>query len=155
MATQPTIVNILDPRYSDLVLDEDIKNYSHNSRDVVSVTATTGGTFPMGSVIFRAKAITASAVWDFVDAQADIAITNDYAIVIGDDLEPTESVVFGSGVNRNAIALARNCRLKQAKFEAGLKATFAAASATDIANLIRVLATQGILVGGSLTAIAP
>ena len=85
----------------------------------------------------------------------DIAITNDYAIVIGDDLEPTESVVFGSGVNRNAIALTRNCRLKQAKLEAGLKATFAAASATDIANLIRVLATQGILVGGSLTAIAP
>lgn len=155
MATQPTISTISDPRYSDLVLDEEIKNYSHNSRDVVSVTATTGGTFPMGSVIFRAKAITASAAWDFVDAQADIAITNDYAIVIGDDLEPTESVVFGTGVNRNAIALARNCRLKQTKFEASLKATFAAASATDIANLIRVLATQGILVGSSLTAIAP
>lgn len=155
MATQPTISTISDPRYSDLVLDEEIKNYSHNSRDVVSVTATTGGTFPMGSVIFRAKAITASAVWDFVDAQADIAITNDYAIVIGDDLEPSETVVFGSGVNRNAIALTRNCRLKQAKLEASLLATFAAASATDIANLIRVLATQGILVGGSLTAIAP
>ena len=68
MATQPTIQTINDPRYTDLVLDEDIKNYSHNSRDVVSVTATTGGTFPMGSVIFRPKAITASAVWDFVDA---------------------------------------------------------------------------------------
>lgn len=155
MATQPTISTISDPRYTDLVLDEDIKNYSHNSRDVVSVTATTGGTFPMGSVIFRAKAITASAAWDFVDAQADIAITNDYAIVIGDDLEPTESVVFATDVNRNAIALTRNCRLKQAKLEAGLLATFAGASATDIANLIRVLATQGILVGGSLTAIAP
>ena len=86
---------------------------------------------------------------------SDIAITNDYAIVIGDDLEPTESVVFGTGVNRSAVALARNARLKQAKFEDGLKATFAGASATDIANLIRVLATQGILVGGSLTAIAP
>ena len=109
----------------------------------------------MGSVIFRAKAITSSAVWDFVDASGDIAITNDYAIVIGDDLEPTESVVFGTGVNRTAIALTRNCRLKQAKFEAGLKATFAGASATNIADLIRVLATQGILVGSSLTAIAP
>ena len=96
-----------------------------------------------------------SAVWDFVDAQADIAITNDYAIVIGDDLEPTESVTFVTATNRNAIALTRNCRLKQAKLEAGLLATFAGASATDIANLIRVLATQGILVGGSLTAIAP
>lgn len=155
MATQPTIQTLSDPRYTDLVLEESIVNGSYNSRDIVSVTATTGGTFPQGSVIFRAKAITASAVWDFVDAAGDIAITNDYAIVIGDDFEPTESVVFGTGVNRTAIALTRGVRLKQAKFEAGLKATFAAASATDIANLIRVLAAQGILVDGTYAAIAP
>jgi hypothetical protein len=156
MAVQPTIEAFSDPRYTDLVLWEEILPAGiYNSRDIATVTATTGGTFPMGAVIFRPKAITASAVWDLVDAQADIAITNDYAIVIGDDFEPNETVTFVTATPRNVIALARRARLKQAKFETSLKATFAAASATDIANLIRVLATQGILVEGSLTAIAP
>lgn len=153
MAVQPTIETLLDPRYTDLVLFEDVDQYSFFSRDIVSVTATTGGTFPQGSVIFRPRAITASAAWDLVDAQADIAITNDYGIVIGDDFEPTENVTFVTATPRNAIAIVRRARLKQAKFETALKATFAAASATDIANLIRVLATQGILVDGTLTAI--
>lgn len=153
MATQPTIEALSDPRYTDLVLEEEVNTGSYNSRDIVSVTATAGGTFPMGAVLFRPKAITASAVWDFVDAQADIAITNDYAILIGDDFEPAEAVTFVTATNKNAIALTRRARLKQSKLEAGLLATFAGASATDIANLIRVLAAQGILVGGTLTAI--
>lgn len=153
MPAQPTLTSYSDPRYTDLVLREDIDGASYRSRDICAVTATTGGTFPMGAVIFRAKAITASAAWDLVDAQGDIAITNDYAIVIGDDFEPTESVTFVTATPRNVIALARNADLKQAKFEACLLSTFAGASATDIANLIRVLATQGILVEGSLTAI--
>lgn len=153
MPAQPTLTSYSDPRYTDLVLFEDVDYYSFFSRDIATVTATTGGTFPMGSVIFRPKAITASAVWDLVDAAGDIAITNDYGIVIGDDFEPTENVTFVTATPRNVIALTRRARLKQAKFETSLKATFAAASATDIANLIRVLATQGILVDGSLTAI--
>lgn len=153
MPTQPTIENLLDPRFTDLVLFEDVDQYSFFSRDIASVTATTGGTFPAGAVIFRPKAITASAAWDLVDAQADIATTNDYGIVIGDDFELSENVTYVTATPRNVIALVRRARIKQAKFEAGLKATFAAASATDIANLIRVLATQGILVDGTLTAI--
>lgn len=153
MPAQPTLTSYNDPRYTDLVLEEEVSGHSYNSRDICTVTATTGGTFPMGAVIFRAKAITASAAWDLVDAQADIAITNDYAIVIGDDFEPTESVTYVTATPRNVIALTRRARLKQAKFETSLKSTFAAASATDIANLIRVLAAQGILVDGSLTAI--
>lgn len=155
MPAQPTLTSYSDPRYTDLVLREDIQGAIYRSRDICSVTATTGGTFPMGAVIFRAKATAASAAWDLVDATGDIAYTNDYAIVIGDDFEPTESVVFGTGVARNVIALARNADLKQAKLESSLKATYAGASATDIANLIRILATQDILVDGSLTAIAP
>lgn len=153
MATQPTIETLLDPRYTDLVLEEEINNGSYNSRDIVTVAATTGGTFPQGAVIFRAKAITASAVWDLVDAQADIAITNDYALVMGNDFEPSETVTFVTATPANAIALTRRARVKQATLETALKASFAAASATDIANLIRVLAAQGILVGDTLTAI--
>lgn len=155
MPAQPTLTSYSDPRYTDLVLWEDTEAYSFYSRDIATVTATTGGTFPQGAVIFRPKAITASAVWDLVDAAADIAITNDYALVIGDDYEPTETVTFVAATPRNVIALTRRARVKQAKFETSLKSTFAAASATDIANLIRVLSTQGILVDGSLTAIAP
>lgn len=153
MATQPTVETLVDPRYTDFVLEEELHGASYNSRDIVTVTATTGGTFPLGSVIFRPKAITASAVWDFVDATGDIAITNDYGLVIGDDFEPSESVAFVTATPKNAIALVRRARVKQATLETALKATYAAASATDIANLIRVLAAQGILVGGTLTAI--
>lgn len=154
MATQPTIENLDDVRYSDLVLWEEVTGgYSYDSRDIVSVTATTGGTFPLGSVIFRPKATAASATWDLVDATGDIAYTNDYALVIGDDFEPTEKVTFVTATPRNAIAISRRARIKASKLLESLTAHYAGVTATNFADLQRALASQGILVVDSLTAI--
>ena len=91
-----TTVN--DPRYSDVVLKE-LNDY--DSRRVVSVNVTTTGTYKQGTVLFRAKAVDDSAVWDVVDASGDLSIANEYAVLIGDSKKPVGTVTLTNGVPAN------------------------------------------------------
>lgn len=155
MPAQPTLTTLSDPRHTDVILAEQVDGAVYVSRDVGTVTATTGGTFSKGAIVFRAKGTDATAAWDFVDTSGDIATTNDYAILIGDGFEPSETVTFVTATPKSALLITRNARVKAAAVKAAVAGTFGAVSDANIASLGRLLALQNVLIEGSLTAIAP
>jgi hypothetical protein len=149
-------VTVSDPRYTDVVLEESVALGNYYSRDVVSVnTDTATGTYTLGSVITRVKALDDSGAWKIVDAGADVLLANEYAILIGDDFEPSETVTFVAATPKSALLITRNARVKAAAVRAAVTGTFGAVSDANIASLGRLLALQNVLIEGSLTAIAP
>ncbi len=152
MATQYTVENLLDPRFNDVVLWEEFVGAGQtNSRDVVNVQLSSTTTLKQGSVLFRAKGKTATATWDVVNGDSDVADTNEYAILIGSDLKTGDTVSFTSGVSKQSIALTRRAHLKDKAIrdiDTGL-----GVSAGEYANLKRLLAVQELLVKDTLAEI--
>lgn len=154
MATQPTIQALSDPRFTDVVIYEEfVGGAVPFSRDLVSVNNAAGGTFAQGHLLWRAKGATATAAWDVVDAAGDINVANEYAVLIGDDFDVKESIVLAAGVAKNCIAITRKAIVKDAKLRSILKAAPYSLSDANVNDLKRLLATQGVLVVDSLTAI--
>lgn len=138
-------VDYIDPRYTDVVLEE----LPHNkSREIGNLQRAATVTLEQGTILWRVKSTTANAVWDVVDAVGDIAIANEYAILIGDEFEVTESIPITSGVSRKVIALVRDARIKE--FHPERIHTALGLSAGNWDSLKRILADQGLLVEPSL-----
>ena len=144
-------VSVSDPRYSDVVLQEDENLYSRARATATITTAT--GTYKQGTVLFRTKSIDPTVAWDVVDAVGDISIANEYAILIGDNFKPTEAITLTNAVARDVLTIKRFARLKESVLK-DIYITGYSMSATDFNKLKHVLSLQGILVEDSLTAIA-
>jgi hypothetical protein len=132
------IVN--DPRYSDVVLEETTSLGNYFSRDQVVVnTDTTTGTYPLGTVITRTKALDDSGAWRVVNAGADIVLANEYAILIGDDFEvKTLGASLENGVAKTCIAITREARVKENAIRAlPLIAALSANEWRDLKGLLR------------------
>lgn len=142
-----TTVN--DPRYSDVVLKELNDN---DSRRVVTVNPTTTGTYKQGTVLFRVKALDDSAAWDVVDAGADLAITNEYAVLIGDSKKPVESMTLTNGSPVSVIVIAKDASVKEEVLKAVHQTGgFTANNFRDLKGLL--YKNAGILVKDSLVAL--
>lgn len=141
--------NVNDPRYSGVVLKE-LNDY--DSRRVVSASVTTTGTYKQGTVLFRAKAVDDSAVWDVLGAAADLSIANEYAVLIGDSKKPVETVTLTNGVPANVIVVARDASVKEEVLKAVHQTGgFTAANFRDLKGLL--FKNSGILVKDSLVAL--
>ena len=154
MATQPTVQNLIDPRYTDVVLSERVEGAQYVSRETVTLTNATGGTFKQGTVLWRVKAADSTGVWDVVDAAGDIVLANEFAVLIGDGFEPKETVTVAAATATPVLAIVRDARVKE-KVLKDVAVTGFSVSEANFANLKRLMAKDTILVEGSLTAIAP
>jgi hypothetical protein len=143
-----TTVN--DPRYSDVVLKE---QNDYDSRRVVTANITTStGTYKQGTVLFRAKAVDDSAAWDVVDAGADLSISNEYAVLIGDSKKPVESLTLTNGTPASVIVLAKDASVKEEVLKAiHQTGGFTANNFRDLKGLL--FKNSGILVKDSLVAL--
>lgn len=133
-----TIVN--DPRYTDVVLEESVALGNYYSRDVVSVnTDTTTGVYPLGTILTRTLALDDSGAWRVVNAGADIALANEYAILIGDDFDvETVGASLTNGVAKNCIAITRDARVKENAIRAlPLISALSATEWRDLKGLLR------------------
>ena len=138
-------VTVNDPRYTDVVLEESKALGNYYSRDVITVTTDTAtGDYLLGSVLFRAKAVDDSVGWKVVNAGADIATTNDYAILIGDGFSVKDEVTLTNSVATSAIAITRDARVKDSAIRA--IPLIAALSANEWRDLKGRLRAAGIKV---------
>ena len=152
MATQYTVETLTDPRFNDVVIwEEYVAAGQPHSRDVIAVQLGSTTTLQQGSVLFRAKGKSATATWDVVNGDADVADTNEYAILIGTDLKTADTTAFTSGVTKNVIAITRRAHIKDSKVRSIV--TGLGVAAGEYANLKRLLATQEIIVKDTLTEI--
>lgn len=152
MATQHTVETLLDPRLNDILLwEEYVGAGTPFSRDVISVQNATGGTFKQGTVVWRVKGEDHTAVWDIVDADADVDVANEYAVVIGTDLKTGDTFTLAAATAKSLIAITRRAVFKDAAIRAihiGLGVT-----TPEFNDLKRLMATQGLLVNNTLTEI--
>jgi hypothetical protein len=133
-------VTVSDPRYTDVVLEESVALGNYYSRDVVIVsTDTATGTYPLGTIITRAKALDDSAAWKVVDAEGDVLLANEYAILIGDDFEvKTTGAALVNGVAKSCIAITRDARVKENALRLiTLQAALSASVWRDLKGLLR------------------
>lgn len=66
-------------RPSDLLIDHYIGNFNNDNANI-----TPAGVMPLGTVVFRAKGLSEAAAWAVVTKAADVATTNEFAVVYGD-----------------------------------------------------------------------
>jgi hypothetical protein len=146
-------VSVTDPRISDVILEELPNLASRGKGDSVTLTGTTG-TYKQGHVLFRARSADPTAQWDVVDANADIAITNEYAILIGDNFKVTETIALTQSVAKNVLVLKRNARVKEQILK-DIYVTGGLLTNTQFGTLKHVLALyQNILVEDSLVGVS-
>ena len=137
---------ILDPRYNEVVLEEEENLYS---RDKAIVNNSAGGAKALGTVVWRVKGTNPDAVWDVVDAAGDLAVANEYAILIGDNYSIKNSISLTAATNTPVLILARDARVK----ESVLKSIHVTGGFTsgNFETLKLLLKASGILVEDSLT----
>lgn len=136
---------IVDVRYSDVVLQE-AENL--RSRDKATVTNAGGGNKSIGTVIFRAKGTDPAAAWDVVDAAGDLAVTNEYNVIIGDNFCVKSTIALTPATPTPVLVLARDARVK----ESVLKSIHETGGFTsgNFATLKHLLKANGIIVEDSL-----
>ena len=130
---------------SDLVVDHYIGNFNNDKANI-----TPAGVIPFGTVVFRAKGLGIEAPWAAVKLDADIADTNEYAVVYGDhygfkyDFTPKaiKAKFF------NAVVIKRGPVMLK---EFYIKAVHGTALATKYGVLKQLLADQGVVVLDDVT----
>jgi hypothetical protein len=141
-----TWTTIEDRRFNRVVLEESKALGNYATRDIVKVTTDTAtGDYLLGTILVRAINVDSSLAWRVLDAAADIAITNEYAILIGDDFEAnTSKVNLVNGTAKNVVAITNNTRIR----EAGLKDIpfLAALSVANFSNLKQQLKKHNLFV---------
>jgi hypothetical protein len=102
-------------------------------------------------VLFRAKSNDPAAAWGLVTASADLAITNEFAVYLGDRYDVKESLVVVAATATPVLAIRRHARLK----EYLPKTVNVTGGFTQPHFLLmkEVLKIQGIILEDSLTAI--
>jgi len=130
---------------SDLVVDQESGNFNYDNANI-----TPAGVIPFGTVVFRAKGLAIEAPWAAVAADADVADTNEYAIVYGDQYgfkaDFTPKAIAAKKFN--AVVIKRGpARLK----EFYIKQVHGTVLTTKYGVLKQLLADQGVVVLDDIT----
>lgn len=141
--TDVTIV----PRYSDLIVDEPVGTQpTLFTRDDINITPPAASAPVLfGTVVFRAKSSDKTAPWAVVSAAGDLALTNEFAVVLGDNYAFRGTFVpkaIAAGFY-NGVAVVRGPIQLKDYF---LKKIHSGLSAANFALLVGALAKQGIVV---------
>lgn len=138
---------LTERKLSDLLFHEANSPYvGYDRADLTNATVTVAGTdvLTLGTPVFRVKGDDSTAIkWAPVKATANIAITNEYALVIADGLGE-QNDVSGAG-DHNVTLLVRgpvmvkDAQVKKAATAIGLT------DAVDQADLMHLLRAQGII----------
>lgn len=137
---------LTERKLSDLIFHEANSPYvGYDRADLTGATVTVAGTdvLTLGTPVFRAKGAVAGAKWAPVKAAADLAITNEYALVIADGLGE-QLDVSGAGDHNVTLLVRGPVMVKDAKVKVSAAAVGLTVAA-DQANLIHLLKAQGII----------
>lgn len=135
----------LQKRPSDLIVDQESGNFNYDNANI-----TPAGVIPFGTVVFRAKGLAIEAPWAAVAADADVAATNEYAVVYGDqygfkaDFTPKAIAAkkFNAVVIKRGPAMLKEFYIKQ---------VHGTALTTKYGILKQLLADQGVVVLNDIT----
>ena len=145
--------NLTQRRLSDLIVHEaDSPFVGYTRTDGTDAVVTVAGTdvLTLGTPVFRAKGAVAGAKWAPVKAAANVAATNEYALVIADGLGE-QNDVSGAGNHKVTLLVRGNVVVKKATVEAAAKAVGLTVAA-DQANLVHLLKAQGIVAETTIAA---
>lgn len=139
-------ITLTERKLSDLIFHEANSPYvGYDRNDLTDAVVTVTGTdvLTLGTPVFRAKNAVAGTKWVPVKATANLAITNEYALVIADGLGE-QNDVSGAGDHQVTLlvrgpVMVKDAQVKKAATAIGLTA------AADQANLIHLLKAQDIL----------
>ena len=145
--------NLTQRRLSDLIVHEaDSPFVGYTRADGTDAVVTVAGSdvLTLGTPVFRAKGAVAGAKWAPVKAAANVAATNEYALVIADGLGE-QNDVSGAGDSKVTLLVRGSVVVKKATVEAAAKAV-GLAVAEDQAKLIHLLKAQGIVAETTIAA---
>ena len=145
--------NLTQRRLSDLIVHEaDSPFVGYTRADGTNAVVTVAGNdvLTLGTPVFRAKGAVAGTKWAPVKAAANVAATNEYALVIADGLGE-QNDVSGAGDNKVTLLVRGNVVVKKATVEAAAAAV-GLTIAADQANLVHLLKAQGIVAETTIAA---
>ena len=125
---------------SDLVVTHGDFNFRNDEANI-----TPAGIIPFGTVVFRAKGLAKAAPWAKVAVAGDVAATNEYAVVYGDQYGfKADFTPKAIAANKyNAIVTKRSAGLK----EYYIKAVHATALGAGTFGILKqIMADQGLIV---------
>lgn len=139
-------ITLTERKLSDLIFHEANSPYiGYDRNDLTDAVVTVTGTdvLTLGTPVFRAKNAVAGTKWVPVKVVANLAITNEYALVIADGLGE-QNDVSGAGDHQVTLLVRGPVMVKDAKVKASATA-IGLTTAADQANLIHLLKAQDIL----------
>ena len=145
--------NLTQRRLSDLIVHEaDSPFVGYTRADGTNAVVTVAGNdvLTLGTPVFRAKGAVAGTKWAPVKAAANVAATNEYALVIADGLGE-QNDVSGAGDRKVTLLVRGNVVVKKATVEAAAAAV-GLTIAADQANLVHLLKAQGIVAETTIAA---
>ena len=145
--------NLTQRRLSDLIVHEaDSPFVGYTRADGTNAVVTVAGNdvLTLGTPVFRAKGAVAGTKWAPVKAAANVAATNEYALVIADGLGE-QNDVSGAGDRKVTLLVRGNVVVKKATVEAAASAV-GLTLAADQANLVHLLKAQGIVAETTIAA---
>lgn len=137
---------LTERKLSDLLFHEANSPYvGYDRADLTDATVTVAGTdvLTLGTPVFRAKGAVAGTKWAPVKVVANLAITNEYALVIADGLGEQQDVA-GAGDHNVTLLVRGPVMVKDAKVKKSA-AAIGLTVAADQATLIHLLKAQGII----------
>ena len=139
--------NLTERKLSDLIFHEANSPYVGYDRldlDKATVTVAGNDVLTLGTPVFRVKGADATnAKWAPVKVTANIAITNEYALVIADGLGE-QLDVSGAGDHNVTLLVRGPVMVKDAQVKKAAKA-IGLDDAADQADLMHLLRAQGII----------
>lgn len=145
--------NLTQRRLSDLIVHEaDSPFVGYTRADGTNAVVTVAGNdvLTLGTPVFRAKGAVAGTKWAPVKAAANVAATNEYALVIADGLGE-QNDVSGAGDRKVTLLVRGNVVVKKATVEAAAAAV-GLTIAADQVNLVHLLKAQGIVAETTIAA---
>lgn len=137
---------VREKRLSDLVLFEGIEpSVGFNRREINVTPPAASAPVKLGTVVFRAKSTDETAPYAVVSAVGDIALTNEYAVVLGNHYGYQTSFVPNAIAAGSFNALAYTSGPMKIK-DYLPKQIHSALNATQFAALAQALEKQGIVV---------
>lgn len=143
---------------SDLVVNELDPKVGY-ARQVINVTPpASSGTLKFGQVVFRAKSDNPAAPYAVLSAAADLALTNEYAVVFGDEYGLNEEFVpktISATLEGNAVSFLRGPVALKEFYIKQVAQDSAGAALTDaeFGRLKELLSKQGVIVEPTLVAL--
>ena len=136
---------IATPKFTDLVVNEKDAPVGY-ARKVIPVNTTAAETLPLGAVVFRAKGVDPTADYDIVDSNLDIAVANEYAVVIGDQLKvQLDGVTTAAGSTVNLLAFVRGDVILKKKLPLDYLVNTAGLTEAEANQVLHLLESQGVL----------